>query len=150
LAEADVGLRRTIAKHLGLNRNGLYYYSRKQPADKQLATRIDAVLKEHKHYGYRRIAIELSVGKHQVRRVMRAYSLHPESSPHQRHYKQHSGTRPAPPNVLKDEHIVAARPNQVWACDFTYLWCLGRWYYVATVIDVFSREIVGWGMSYSS
>lgn len=48
---------------------------------------------------------------------------------------------------MKDECIVATAPSQLWACDFTYLWCLGRWYYVSTVIDVFSREIVGWSMS---
>jgi putative transposase len=140
-------LRRRIAQRLGLNRNGLYYVSRKRAADDKLAAQIVAVLKEHKYYGYRRVALELGLGKNRIRRVMRAYDLHPEASPHQRHYKQHKATRPAPHNILKDEGIVATGPNQVWACDFTYLWCLGRWYYLATVIDTFSREIVGWGMS---
>ncbi len=147
MSEADPGLRRRIAQRLGLNRNGLYYVSRKLAADDQLAARITIVLEEHRHYGYRRIAIELKLGKNRIRRVMRAYDLHAEPSRHQRHYKQHTGNRTAPPNLIKDEAIVATRPNQVWACDFTYLWCLGRWYYVATVIDVFSREIVGWSMS---
>jgi putative transposase len=105
------------------------------------------VLKVHRHYGYRRVALELVTGKNRVRRVMQAYGLHSESSPHQRHYKQHTGMRLAPPNVLKDEQLVATAPNQVRACDFTYLFCMGRWYYLSTVIDVFSREIVGWGMS---
>jgi transposase InsO family protein len=75
------------------------------------------------------------------------YGLNPKPSPHQRHYKQHNGVRPAPRNVLKEDGIVAVYPNHVWACDFTYLWCLGRWYYLATVIDVFTREIVGWSVS---
>jgi putative transposase len=78
---------------------------------------------------------------------MRLYGLHPERSPHQRHYKQHSGSRSAPANLLKDEQLVATAPNQIWACDFTYLFCLGRWYYLSTVIDTFSREVVGWGVS---
>lgn len=103
--------------------------------------------KEHQHYGYRRVALELGIGKNRAQRLLRTYGLNPKPSPHQRHYKQHSGMRPAPPNILKDEAIVAAQPNQLWACDFTYLWCMGRWYYVSTVIDVFSREIVGWSMS---
>lgn len=140
-------MRRRIAQRLGLNRNGLYYVSRKLAADDQLAAQIRVVLSHHKHYGYRRVALELGLGKNRVRRAMRAYDLHAEPSPHQRRYKQHVGTRPAPPNILKDEGIVASCPNQVWACDFTYLWAVGRWYYVATVIDTFSREIVGWGMS---
>lgn len=143
-------MRRRIAQRLGLNRNGLYYVSRKLAADDELAARISIVLEEHLHYGYRRIAIELSVGKNRIRRVMRAYGLHAKPSPHQRHYKSHKGSRPAPPNILKDEAIVAIQPNHVWACDFTYLWCLGRWYYVATVIDVFSREILGWSMTQNS
>jgi transposase InsO family protein len=78
---------------------------------------------------------------------MRAYSLHPERSPHQRHNKQRSSVRTAPANILKDESVIATHPNHVWACDFTYLWCMNRWYYVATVLDVFSREIIGWSMS---
>lgn len=119
----------------------------KQVADERLAERIRIALGEHPYYGYRRVAIELSVGKHQVRRVMRLYDLHPKPSIHQRHYKQRSGTRPAPSNLVKDEAIIPTRPNELWACDFTYIWCMGRWYYLATVIDVFSREIVGWSMS---
>lgn len=78
---------------------------------------------------------------------MRAYNLHPATSIHQRHHKQHSGTRPAPANLVKDEGIVATAPNQLWACDFTYLFCMGRWYYLSTVIDTYTREIVGWGIS---
>ena len=136
-----------MAQRLGLNRNGLYYQSRQQQADDKLAAQIRAVLSHHKHYGHRRVALDLGMGKNRVHRVMRAYDLHPEPSPHQRHLKQHSGTRPAPANILKDEGIVATQPNQVWACDFTYLWCMGRWYYLSTVIDVYTREIVGWGVS---
>lgn len=89
----------------------------------------------------------LGIGKNRSRRVMRLYELHPVTSPHQQHYKQHTSVRTAPPNILKDEGIVATQPNQVWAQDFTYLKCMGKWYYMSTVIDVFSREIVGWGMS---
>lgn len=121
--------------------------SRQLAVDDQLAAQIRVVLSHHKHYGYRRVALDLGIGKNRIRRVMRAYDLHPEPSPHQRHYKQRSGTRPAPPNLVKDEGIVATGPNQLWACDFTYLWCGGRWYYLSTVIDTFSREVVGWGMS---
>lgn len=110
-------------------------------------TGIKELQKVHKHYGYRRIALELHIGKNRAQRLLRTYGLNPKPSPHQRHYKQLSGTRPAPANIVRDAGMVATVPNQLWACDFTYLWCLGRWYYIATVIDVFSREIVGWGMS---
>ena len=115
--------------------------------DERLVIQIKAVISEHQHYGYRRVAIALGISKNRAQRLLRTYGLNPTPSPHQRQYKQHSGLRPAPGNVLKDENIIATYPNHIWACDFTYLKCLGRWYYLSTVIDVFSREIVGWDIS---
>jgi transposase InsO family protein len=49
-------------------------------------------------------------------------------------------------NLLKEENIVASYPHRVWAEDFTYLYFCGRWYYLATVIDLYSRQIVGWAL----
>jgi len=66
---------------------------------------------EHKHYGHKRIALELKIGKNRARRVMLAYDLGPEPSPHQRHYKQHYGIRPAPSNLLKAYALFIVRPN---------------------------------------
>src|SRR5207244_11597570 len=45
-------------------------------------------------------------------------------------------------NLIRE--IAAARPSHIWASDFTYLWFQGACYYLATVLDLFSREIVGW------
>lgn len=145
--EVDAGWRTKLIHVLGLKRSTVYYQSTQAALDAPLVAQIKELQKVHKHYGYRRIALDLGIGKNRAQRLLRTYGLNPASSPHQRHYKQHAGSRAAPPNVLKDEGMVATRPNQIWACDFTYLWCLGRWYYVSTVIDTFSREIVGWGMS---
>jgi len=50
-------------------------------------------------------------------------------------------------NLLKERSLIAAYLYHVWAEDFTYLWFQGRWYYLATVIDLFSRQIVGWALS---
>lgn len=49
------------------------------------------------------------------------------------------------PNVL-DRQFVAERPNQKWIADFTYIWTAEGWLYVAAVIDLFSRRVVGWSM----
>ncbi|MDA9544828.1 hypothetical protein ACM43_09870, partial [Bradyrhizobium sp. CCBAU 45321] len=43
--------------------------------------------------------------------------------------------------------FAAERPNQKWIADFTYLWTAEGWLYVAAVIDLFSRRVVGWSMS---
>ncbi len=50
------------------------------------------------------------------------------------------------PNVL-DRQFEAGRPNQKWVADFTYLWTAEGWLYVAAVIDLFSRRVVGWSMN---
>jgi putative transposase len=50
-------------------------------------------------------------------------------------------------NLLKERGIIAGSLHHVWAEDFTYLWFQGQWYYVATVIDLYSRIIVGWSLS---
>jgi putative transposase len=58
------------------------------------------------------------------------------------------GTRAAtvPANIL-DRQFVAQRPNQKWIADFTHIWTAEGWLYVAAVIDLFSRRVVGWSMS---
>ena len=48
------------------------------------------------------------------------------------------------PNVL--DRVTAERPNQKWIADFTYIWTAEGWLYVAAVIDLFSRRVVGWSM----
>ena len=52
------------------------------------------------------------------------------------------------PNVL-DRQFEADRPNQKWVADFTYIWTAEGWLYVAAVIDLFSRRVVGWSMNAS-
>jgi len=48
---------------------------------------------------------------------------------------------------LPKEQFAAERPNQKWIADFTYIWTVEGWLYVAAVIDLFSRRVVGWSMS---
>lgn len=52
---------------------------------------------------------------------------------------------PVAPNIL-DRQFVQAKPNQAWVGDITYVWTAEGWLYLATVIDLFSRRIVGWSM----
>ena len=47
---------------------------------------------------------------------------------------------------MLDRAFAAARPNRKWAADFTYVWTAEGWLYVAVVLDLFSRRIVGWSM----
>ena len=50
------------------------------------------------------------------------------------------------PNLL-DRQFAVTQPNQVWCGDITYVWAGGRWNYLAVVLDLYARRVVGWAMS---
>jgi putative transposase len=86
-----------------------------------------------------------AIGRFRVRRLMRELNLIcKQPGPHA--YKQATAERPDIPNHLNREFEVAA-PNQVWWGDITYVWAQNRWYYLAVVLDLFSRRVVGWAFS---
>lgn len=102
---------------------------------------------EHPDYGHTRIALHLKMGHNRIRRVMQKYSLKPYRRRARRPTKPDDQAKPptAYPNLLAPllEQQGIVRPDQVWCTDFTYLNYGGKFVYLATVIDVFTREIVG-------
>lgn len=102
-------------------------------------------------YGARRVWHDIlshgvACGLHRVERLMRAQAL--RARPRRRGLPKDHGARLAgavAPNVL-DRRFSADRPNQKWVADFTYIWTAEGWLYVAAVVDLFSRRVVGWSM----
>jgi putative transposase len=103
-------------------------------------------------YGARRIwhdvlAEGVSCGLHRIERLMRENAL--RARPRRRGLPKDDGERSVvSPNIL-DRQFEADRPNQKWIADFTYIWTAEGWLYVAAVIDLFSRRVVGWSMQAS-
>jgi putative transposase len=103
-------------------------------------------------YGARRVwhdvlAEGLSCGLHRIERLMRENGL--RARPRRRGLPKDDGERLAAAvsrNIL-DRVFEASAPNQKWVADFTYIWTAEGWLYVAVVIDLFSRRVVGWSMS---
>ena len=103
-------------------------------------------------YGARRVwrdvlAEGVTCGLHKIERLMRAQAL--RARPRRRGLPKDEGDRlltTLSPNLL-DRQFEAKRPNQKWIADFTYVWTAEGWLYVAAVIDLFSRRVVGWSMS---
>jgi transposase InsO family protein len=133
-----------LAKKLGIARSTLYYKPKKPPQDDGLRQKIAAVMAEHPAYGSRRVAIHLGMNRKPVARVMHAFGLLPRIRRGVRFVKPGDLGRPETliPNVLK--LLCPIRANVVWAGDFTYFWHVDRFWYLATVIDVRTREILGW------
>lgn len=134
-----------LARDLSVSRASLYY-ERKIPAkDWELKQKIEAVLHDRPSYGHRRIALELKINKKRVKRVMKKFGIKP--------YRR----RPKKPRKPQDEHRVLApyqnlllsipfpdKPHVVWVMDFTDLWFHGIFLSLATVVDLFTRRVVGW------
>jgi putative transposase len=86
-----------------------------------------------------------TIGRDRTRRLMRAMNLVVKQK---RKYNVTTDSKhylPVAENVL-DRQFVPQAPNQVWATDITYLWTQQGWIYLAVVIDLYSRRVVGWAM----
>lgn len=146
---------RAICATLHLPRSSYYQAASptsSQREDRRLGGLIESVFRDHRRrYGYRRIHRELAdhgidCSPDRVRRLMRARGL--RSLAHKRFAPLTSdgnAHRPAP-NRLKDRPL-PQRPNQVWAGDITYLPSAAGWLYLAVVIDLFSRRVIGWDLA---
>jgi putative transposase len=100
-------------------------------------------------YGARRIwhdvlAEGLSCGLHRVERLMRQNGL--RARPRRRGLPKDTGERATASANLLDRAFEASAPNQKWVADFTYIWTAEGWLYVAAVVDLFYRRVVGWAM----
>lgn len=136
-----------LARELGIARSSLYSMRKREAIDEEVKRQIEAVMIEHPDYGHKRIAIQLKLGHNRVRRVMQKYGLKPYRRRAKKLIKsQDQGKRPAPyPNLLAPrlEQQLIIRPDQLWCTDFTYLSYQAKFIYLATVIDVLTRAIVG-------
>ncbi|MBI2117842.1 IS3 family transposase [Candidatus Peregrinibacteria bacterium] len=135
-----------LAKALGLARSTLYYHSKQAVKDWRLKARIEDVLAANPSYGYPRVAQALHVNHKRAERVMHLFGL----KAYRRRGRRWRKPRKNPtsyPNLLRA--IMPAFPGHVWAADFTHLWYRGKVFYLATTLDLFTREIVGWSLQTS-
>ena len=88
----------------------------------------------------------VTMGRHRVRSLMRANGLHPLWKRKFLHTTDSTHTMPVSPNVLARQ-FDKALPNQAWVSDITYIRTRSGWLYLAAVLDLHSRKIVGWAMA---
>lgn len=139
--------KKNLAQFLAISRRGLYQNNLVQGCkDELLKEQIEAVLCEHPSYGYRRIALELGLGKKRVRRCMQEFGIKPYKRKARWRKRRDERRAPAPlQNQIKNQCPLT--PNHTWVGDFTYLPFQGKFLYLATFMDLFTREIVGWQVS---
>lgn len=143
---------------MGISRSACYDYVRctdnyfeKQCHEEILETVRDIAKSSNHSYGSRRIAKALNALGYPAGR-WKARSLMREAGVQARHRKKYKLTtdsdhkQPVFENKLNRQFDVAV-PNQVYVGDITYIWTWEGWLYLAVVIDLFSRKVVGWSMS---
>lgn len=147
-----------MCEALGVSRGGFYAWltrprSCRSRSDEALSARVRAsFLASGRTYGARRVWHDLladgvACGLHRIERLMHKQGL--KARPKRRRTPLDQGDRLAgaiAPNTL-DRNFQAVAPNCKWVGDFTYIWTAEGWLYVAAVIDLFSRRVVGWSMS---
>jgi len=134
-----------------------YYSWRKNPGSNRgkenvsLLTHIKAIHEESKKtYGSPRIHVELGnqgirCGKNRVARLMRQSGI---QAKHRRKFKATTDSKhnlPVQGNSLNRSFDVAS-PDTSWVADITYVWTREGWLYLAVILDLFSRKVIGWSM----
>jgi transposase InsO family protein len=145
-----------MAKVLQASRSGYYKWLRQpqshhQVYDEQLWLVIQQIYKQHKgRYGSPRITDDLHdqgyrCSKHRVARIMREHKLQAKAA---RRYKVTTDSEhpdPIAPNLVQQK-FHADQANALWLSDITYIWTNERWLYLAVVLDVYNRKVVGWSL----
>jgi len=146
---------RDVCKVLEVPRSSFYHAATptaRQVADSDLGDQIETIFRRHRgRYGYRRVAEELADQKvtcapTRIRRLMAQRGLR-ALQPKNFVPKTSDGRADKPsPNLLND-HPLPKVPDQAWASDITFIPTSAGWLYLAVVIDLYSRRIVGWSLA---
>ena len=147
IAEKKRESKTTLAKKLGVCRSSLYYKAKREIQDEEMRKQILIVLGLNPSYGHKRIALEFGLNNKRIRRVMKKFGIKPYKRRAKKFRKKDDEGREA--TKWKNEIIgfCPIRPNIVWASDFTYIKFQGAFIYLATIIDIYTREIIGWNIS---
>lgn len=147
----------TLCRVLGVSRSGFYTWQRRQPSlraqyNQQLLTDIRKIHVESlESYGSPRVHVELkacghTISRGRVERLMRCHGIQAKRARrHRSVYAQRQMQAPVE-NRLNRE-FWADEPNEKWVSDITFIETREGWLYLAMVLDLYSRAVIGWSMS---
>jgi len=132
-----------LAQELGISRASIYYVSKQLPKDWALKKDIEDLLSKEPSYGSPRVAEALHINRKRAARVMRLFGL----KAYRRRGKKVRKSRVLGghyPNLLLTN--CPTYPHHIWVSDFTAIPWKNKFLYLATVLDLFTREVVGWSL----
>lgn len=140
-----MGNKSALARMLGISRRGLYYQPTQPTKDWHTKQLIETALRDHPAYGHKRLAKHLKINKKRIRRVMKLYGIKPYRKQTKQWKKAKKNKDSIYPNLLLTE--TPQERGDIWASDFTHVVKInGTWVYLATIIDLYTREVVGWSI----
>ena len=147
----------SMCRALEVSASGYYDWRSREPSERQrrrddLAIKVRAVHHRSKDtYGSPRVRAQLvrmgeTVSEKTVAGIMQQEGLRARRRKRYKATTDSRATRRIAPNLL-ERNFVANAPNQVWVTDVTAIWTLTGWVYLAAILDLFARRVVGWAMS---
>jgi transposase InsO family protein len=146
-----------MCRMVAVSRSG-YYDWRDRPvsdrgqANQSLASEIKRIFDDEKgRPGSPRITRRLqeegkSVGRHRVARIMRSHGWRAKAAKKYKATTNSNHSLPVAPNLLK-QNFTADAPDQKWVSDITYIWTDEGWLYLAVVLELYSRRVIGWAIN---
>lgn len=146
-----------MCQALEVSVSGYYAWRDREPSqhsreDAMLARKVKTVFYDNRAvYRSPRIHAELRAqgvrcARKRIARLMREQELVAKRPRRRTRTTQHEEGAPIAPNLLQQD-FHADRPNQKWACDTTYIWTQEGWLYLAVVLGLFSRMVIGWSLA---
>jgi putative transposase len=146
-----------MCRLLAVSVSGYYHWLNRPPStrdkkNQELASKIKAFFDDEKsRAGSPRITRRLNaegecVGKHRVARIMRLNGWRARAAKKCKATTNSNHRLPVAPNLLQQD-FSAHKPNEKWVSDITYVWTEEGWLYLAVVMDLYSRMVVGWAIS---
>lgn len=136
-----------LAKKLGIARSTLYYQPKMLIKDTLVKQRITEVMDSNPAYGHKRIAMALQQNKKKILRVMKCFKLKPKIIRGKKWVKKGDLNLPVPVYQNEIANFCPLKADIAWSGDFTYISYRGSFVYLATVMDIYSREILGAAVS---
>lgn len=136
-----------LAAKMGVSRSMLYYHHKRPIIDEEVKRQIESVLVDHSSYGHKRIALHLKLNKKRILRVMKKFGIKPYKRRFKRPVKKDDLGKKPTKFKNEIENFCPIRPNIVWVTDFTYIRFQNKFIYLAVIMDLFTREILGVNIS---
>jgi putative transposase len=146
-----------MCRAFDVTRSGYYAWrkrgkSRRQQENEQLLKKIEEIFQgTHQRYGAPRVWFELRlrgilVSRRRVARLMKLAGLRSKRALAYKRTTNSKHALPIAPNRL-NKNFKVEQPDRVWVSDITYIWTWEGWLYLAVIIDLYSRQVVGWALS---